>query len=260
MRWVVRGFIVLGLLVTLSACGTGRSSTTGAPLVPVEQVTPSGRYGGNVTAVESQNARTLRLTLTPIDPGQDCVRDAKADLIEQTPDAVYITSTVRVSTPDCPPQALVATAVLDADLAGRQLVVDQRTWVLEPAGATSGQLRQCDTTVGCNPKPAGCDDDSYRLAVDAGDFPRNGRSWTPRACTAPWLILDVDITASGCAATGDDPTVNPCSSGARRVTRWVFMQRGPLWDTTGTLPASGGCGPRPPAGLPLALCERLPSV
>lgn len=225
---------------------------------PVEQPNPDGVYGGNVTSIRAVSGTRFELTLTPINAEQNCNTDPAATVTEQQSKAVYVTTTYRVSSPACPSATLTTTLDLAEGLAGRMLVVDQQAWVLEPAVATSGPLRRCDDTLGCDPQPAACDDESYRLAIDAGDFPRNVRTWTAQACQVPWLILDVDITASGCAATGDDPASNPCLTGPRRITRWVFTQRGPLWDTVATLPLDGGCGQQPPPSLPRALCQTLP--
>lgn len=256
----IPGGLLLAAVLAVVGCAAPTGADVAAPVEVVASANPDGVYGGNVTAVQATGPRTFSVTMTPINADQQCNGEPRAQVVEQVPEGVYVTTTYRVSSPTCPSPTLETTFAIAADLAGRPVVVDQQAWVLEPDGATTGALRRCDPTVGCDPEPAGCDDDSYRLALDAGDFPRNGRTWNARACAVPWLVLDVDITASGCAATGDDPAANPCLSGPRRVTRWVFTQRGPLWDTVSTLPLTGGCGPRPPAGLPRALCEDLPAA
>lgn len=258
--WARGAGLAVGAVAVAVASGCAASDNRDVALPPdvVNQPNPEGVYGGDVTAAQALTGRTIELTMTPINADQNCNTDPTATVTEQQPGVVYVTTTYRVSSPACPSSTLTLTLALNDDLEGRLLVIDQQAWVLDPSGATTGSLRQCDPTFGCDPKPAACDDEAYRLALDSGDFPRNGRTWTQQACRVPWLILDVDTTASGCAATGDDPGSNPCLSGPRRVTRWVFTQRGPLWDTVATLPLGGGCGQEPPSALPRELCASLP--
>lgn len=246
-------------LLAVVLAGTAACATTGRGPV-AEQPDLDDVYGGNVTAVRALDGRSYEITQTPRDD-TGCYRSPTTTMTEQLPEAVYITSTYRVSRPACPVLPLRTTATLDADLGKRLLVIDQRAWTPDRApGAARGALRQCHEKLGCDPQLAKCDADFYRLALDVGDFPRNGRYATERACAVPWLILDVDTTRSACGAIADDPSANPCLAGPARITRWVFTHRGPVWDTVNTLPLSGGCGPTPPSGLPRELCRTLPAV
>jgi hypothetical protein len=246
--------LLLAAAVLLTGCGEV-DARVGSPAPP--ELPALRTVGGEVQSIQRVGERALELTLRlwTDDPG--CPGNPQARLDAEENGVVFVTTTYDIdATRECADSMATASVTTVTPLGDRHLAVDQRTWApTEGAG-----YRLCDATLGCDPQPAGCDDDSYRLALDAGDFPRNGRTWTARACSPPWLVLDVDLTASGCAATGDAPESNPCLSGPARITRWVFVHRGPLWDTAAVLPPEGGCGDDPPQGLPRALCSDLPPV
>ena len=251
------GALVAAVLLVAGCGGTDRLGGPSAPAPGADDVPPLQTFGSEASSVRALDESTLEITLRAWTDDFGCPHNARAEVTAEENDLVYVTTLYDVDTTrHCDDAMATATAVPSRPLGGRGLVIDQREW--RPAGG--GGYRLCDDVVGCDPQPAGCDDDSNRLALDAGDFPRNGRTWTARACAVPWLVLDVDTTASGCAATGDDPESNPCLDGPRRVTRWVFRQAGPLWDQTALLPAGGGCGQDPPKGLPAQMCRSLPPV
>jgi hypothetical protein len=235
--------------IVLAGCGTPTMAdhvlSASAPAQQAAATTQTARVSAVRLATDD---RVVELTIEL--PGEGCGRAARASVLGEESGAVYVGTALDLDPGrHCPAGTTAVRVELSSRLDGRDLVVDQRPW--GPAGA--GAYRPCDPQRGCRPAPAGCDEDSYRLAITAGDFPRSGRSWHAVACQPPWLVMDVDGGAATCGGTSS------CAGQAPRVTRWLFTVRSQVWTTVGTLPLTGGCGTHLPPTASLTLCRDLPA-
>jgi hypothetical protein len=238
--------------IVLSGCGAQAATDRASSASPAAAQAAVTTHGGRVGAVRlTGDQRVLELTLDLPGDRRGCARSARATLLGEESRAVYVATSFDLDRQQhCPASTPELRVTLSSRLAGRDVVIDQQPWV--PTGA--GTYRLCDVERGCQPAPAGCDENSSLHAIAAGDFPRSARGRVV-ACQLPWLVMDVDIGTPSCGTPG----TASCPGQAPRVTRWLFTVRDATWTTAATLPLTGGCGTNLPAAVPRTLCRDLPA-
>lgn len=117
-------------------------------------------------------------------------------------------------------------------------------------------LPSCDPATGTAPKPAACDDSTLADAARNSDVPRHSGLGNKR-CRLPWAVIDVDVGAGSCPASGDGK--NPCAGHIIRRTYW--RAAGYTWEQVGAS-TGAGCGDVVPIvpEFPIDLCADLPPI
>lgn len=148
---------------------------------------------------------------------------------------------------------------LDGPLAGRSVVTQNPMayWRVDVDGTYRRcVLPACDPETGESPASAACGDSTLPDAVRRGDVPRRA-SIDVRACEMPWAVVDIDIGAGACPATGEPG--NPCAG--LNIDRSYWKASDGAWEVL-AYSSGPGCGdvldvlPE----LPERLCAELPPV
>jgi len=101
-----------------------------------------------------------------------------------------------------------------------------------------------------------CVDPTLADAVRSGDVPRRV-GLSNKRCQLPWAVIDVDVGAGACPATGDAP--NPCAG--QDVQRTYWRAAGHTWTQVGSSTGQG-CGEIATIvpEFPIELCADLPAL
>lgn len=264
------------------ACGVGDGATKGQdrsePSASSTTATPWTHVEVGVASVDRVvDDLHLAVTTEPV-PTADGVGDCAIELVDATQkdnivDA-HTTPSVEVRarrsdgsawSPEfsgtfagCDLAPRTITVALSAPLRGRAVAVriPYSLWLPQPDGGfLRCALPACDPQTGEAPDPDGCDR-TLTDAVRAQDLPRR-TGVDVKACRGGFAVVDVDLGASACPATGDGEP-NPCAG--ERVDRMFLGRAQAGW----ALIAYGrrgaaGCGQANlPGSFPSDLCEGLP--
>jgi len=252
------------LLAGLVGCGSGSASDAGG--TPSDPSSRPGPYLTEVSAIRvGADGRSLVVTAAKL-PVAGSTGDCQVTVghtVEQEADRLYVVLTVtsRVEGPDpdypdCRTAPRPVTVDVGGPVDGRAVMTQapRARWNAGPDGRYRiCSLPACDPDTGSVPAPVTCDDGSLAEAVRAGDVPAHaglGQS----ACELPWAVIDVDVGAGACPATGDG--TNPCAG--RTVHRTYWKADGPTWTALGQSTGSG-CGDAAELlpGFPQRLCQGL---
>jgi hypothetical protein len=214
----------------------------------------------------------------PVGPGSCAVE--VTPLVEYEADRIYLSLTVTVemtqvleivdgggfrtieestSTDGCDLATTPVQVTLDGPL-DRRAVITQNPTANWQAGADGSyqrcELPACDPETGQVPPAAGCGDSTLPDAVRRGDVPRRA-GIDVRACELPWAVVDIDIGAGACPATGEPG--NPCAGTNIDRSYWKVVDG--TWDVL-AYSSGAGCGDVLDAlpELPRQLCADLPPV
>jgi hypothetical protein len=243
----------VGAVLTLAGCA---SSPTGRHTDPP-------RTGGSFQPMGVLSARLVdstRLAVVATVPGPDptCVTDPTGDYDEDAR-TVFVQlrfTSAALTTARCAQTADMEFTVAIPPLRGRYITVDGgKPWRLTADGRT---FAECGGPFGCDPPADHCDDRWMYLLGHSGELPPE-RTWTVRACTPKWAVLDITATVTGCQPLDGRTPPAGCRSSRHRG----FFE----WDATGRnwsqLPTGTGEGCAPVAAIPRfprSLCSGLPAV
>ena len=151
------------------------------------------------------------------------------------------------------------TVDLAEPLNGRTVRVDDpfALWLPTPDGTFMRcELPACDPQSGQPPDPEGCDR-TLVDAVRASDVPRRA-GIDRRACAGGFAVVDIDLGAGACPATGDAEP-NPCAG--QRIDRTFWARQDGQWTlvTFGDRGGQGCAGAELPPSFPTSLCRDLPA-
>jgi hypothetical protein len=270
------------LIVALAGCGSPADQPSGTSASPPAPVTTIVGYvavvGVEVVAVApAPDPAALAVTLGGVPTGDGPCAVAFESSVEYEADRIHLTvryeaevtevqevleqgyRTLEVGSPEdvCTRGTVEIAVPLDGPLAARPVVTQgpSGTWSSGVDGTYRRcELPDCDPDTGQPPPSAGCGDASLIDAVRRGDVPRRA-GIDVRACELPWAVVDVDVGAGACPASGDD--VNPCAG--KRVDRSYWKAVDGRWQSV-AYSDGPGCGdvllhlPE----LPEALCAHLP--
>jgi hypothetical protein len=271
------GLVVL-VLVGGVGCGSGDGTQTqgqGASGSSHEQGDVKDFVG--ITGVESATERSITVRTDPVpvakadgtcdaeltpkvlDPegqaGQVGLSfDVEADRPMQNPDKLQDENGFPIKWDGCELASRTVTVQLEAPLAGRG--------VTDPFGSEfwikDGRWVGCDqVAMTCVVDPASCDGSTLHDSIANADVPRRFGMANER-CEAPYAVVDVDIGAGACPATGE-PTDNPCAD--QNVTRMYWHIENDTWVQVGRTDGPG-CGDilSQAPDFPTKLCADLPAV
>jgi hypothetical protein len=277
--------VAVGAMVA-SACGSAASSGS-----------PDGRpgAGGSTVTTVSRHTSTQGLSITGIAAGTDPatlvataaavpVGDGPCSLpvqpsLEYEADRIYLTlimepeETITYEVRDegfvqlggessidgCGRADRSIEVAIDGPLANREVVTQDppNRWLPGPGGTYSPcVLPACDPATGLAPAPAACGDATLPDAVRRGDVPRRA-GIDVRACELPWAVVDIDVGAGACPATGEPG--NPCAGMNIDRSYWKATAGG--WEVL-AYSSGAGCGDvlATLPELPARMCAGLPPV
>ena len=269
VRVIVRclGWVVLAsVLVTWAVgCGDVRNNANNSQM----SATQSGRWAAEVSSVSpGADGQSLiaRVDVLPVEGSTgECAVDVE-HTVEPEGNVVYVNVSFTLDAPAPDPLfPLCETAPRDvvielgSPLAGRHVIT--QTPIARWRPTTAGnyercELPGCDPGTGTTPQPATCGDTTLADAVRNSDVPRHAGLGNKR-CELPWAVIDVDIGAGACPASGDG--TNTCSGQNVRRTYWKAV--GYTWEPVGASTGTG-CGDIASVvpGFPIHLCTDLPSL
>lgn len=267
MRVVTRHVCLAALASVLVTCVVGCGDARGIADNKEVSAQP-GRWSAEVSAVSpgaDGQSLIVRVDVLPVEGSTGaCAVDIEHNG-EPIGEVVYVDVAFRSNAPapdplfplcDTAPRDLVIE--LAAPLAGRHVIT--QTPVARWRPTTAGdyercELPVCDSNTGASPPSATCDDATLADAVRSGDVPRHV-GLANKQCELPWAVIDVDVGAGACPASGDG--TNPCSGQDIRRTYWKAA--GYTWEQVGASTGTG-CGDIAsivPA-FPIHLCADLPA-
>lgn len=244
----VRRMFVCLLVVASASCGDGGSA--GAPPSTVDE--PS--YVG-ISGVVGADGRRLTVLSDPMpaDSATGPCAVAVEDLVEIHTDWVSVSFVVDGAArpfDGCDPQPRRVEVTLPEPIGDRR--------VIDPFGARfhlrEGRWIGCDSVVvECITQPAACEGPTLRQTVANLDVPR-GSGTEDLRCMEPWAVVDVDLNAGACPASGDgDPGCAP-----PRMRRIFLRIESDAWVEIGYWPGAGCAGVQASApDFPTALCHDL---
>ena len=210
-------------------------------------------YAAQVSAVHrGPDANTLLLDAEVRGGGETCARDARADQLEESGDAIWANVVYDTDTanPDCAGwQTLSVTLTAQSPIGDRTIVLNHEQW----APGASGYHR-CDSELGCNPPGDHCDQRWIDAAISRMDIPRHS-GWSVEHCGDPWLVVSIDVNAGACGPEGGRPG---CEA-PPNVSRY-FLRFGEWGWSTRTQTKSAGCDAvlAVEPTFPREVCEGLP--
>lgn len=271
-RWAS---LVAALALCCAACGGDGAATTEVAGGPG----PAGWSGVDVVGIEAVGGSagdgssiTVRTEPVPVEaPDGSCAATVtvRADEYGGESAEIVVSVEVRADRPrladpprrdehgapipwdGCALEPRVATVDLEHGV-GRPVVdpFGSRFWLRD------GEWVGCDHVVTtCVVAPASCD--NLRDVVANTDVPRHAGLGEVR-CEEPFAVVEVDVGAAGCPATGD-PADNPCAGAWVRRTYWRIEDG--AWVAVGA-DAGPGCGGIPALApdFPSHLCADLPAL
>ncbi|HEX6420922.1 MAG TPA: hypothetical protein VFZ77_20635 [Acidimicrobiales bacterium] len=254
------------LIVGLAACGDespGSRSATDASR------RPRSEFAADVAAIRAGgDGRSLvaRVDGLPVDGSTNVCEVELSDAVEFEADRIYLQVTYLTHDPDhdpafpgCRTGPREVTVDLGSPLAGRHVLTQfpSGRWIPGPGGDYSQcVLPACDPSTGVAPLPVTCDDSTLADAARSSDVPRHSGLANKR-CELPWAVIDIDVGAGACPATGDG--TNRCAG--QNVRRTYWRAAGHTWQQVGSSIGSG-CGDVADIApdFPLHLCADLPPL
>ena len=160
---------------------------------------------------------------------------------------------------DCERAARQVEVSLDGPLAGRAVITQLPVahWLSSVDGRYSRcELPVCDPHTGSPPPEPACGDATLPDAVRGGDVPRRA-GIDVRACELPWAVVDIDVGAGACPATGEPG--NACAG--KNIDRSYWRAADGRWDLL-AYSSGPGCGQvlEHVPEFPAAMCADLPPV
>ena len=256
--------VPLALAAALAGCGRGSD----APDADVA-VVPPVQFAAEIASVAAgADGRSIvaRVDALPEDGATGPCEIEVSHSVELEDDRIYLGVTYLTHDPEqagvftgCPTAPREVTVDLGAPLDGRHVITQDPTgrWVPGAEGAYAlCELPACDAATGATPLPATCDDSTLADAARSGDVPRHA-GLGPSRCELPWAVIDIDVGAGACPATGEGP--DPCAGENVRRTYW--RTAGYTWRQVGSS-AGSGCGEIATIvpEFPLHLCADLPPL
>jgi hypothetical protein len=252
------------LVGCVAACGDASSNADNN-----ETSATQSRWSAEISSVSpgaDGQSPIARVDVLPVEGSTGACAVDVQHTVEREGDLVYVNVTFSTNDPAPDPRfPLCDTAPRDvvielgSPLAGRHVItqVPIARWRPTSTGDYERcELPACDPNTGATPQAATCDDTTLADAVRNSDVPRHAGLANKR-CELPWAVIDVDIGAGACPATGDG--TNTCSGQNIRRTYWKTA--GYTWEQVGASTGTG-CGDIASAvpEFPIHLCADLPAV
>jgi hypothetical protein len=278
----VVGLLGLVVLVLVGAVGCGSDDGVSSADAAAGGADGSGTSAEvddfvGITGVESSTDRSVTVHTDPVpveaDDGE-CAATVTPDVTgDDNPDATLTVSIVVDAdrpqyAPDDPRDADGAPITWEGcELAPRTMTVDLATpigsrAVTDPFGSEfflrDGRWVGCDNVVmTCVIDPASCDNGTLHDTIANSDVPRHF-GMSNEHCEVPYAVVDVDVGAGACPATGDAGD-NPCAG--QDIRRMYWHVEDGAWVQIGSDPGPG-CGAIADVApdFPAALCADLPAI
>ncbi len=254
-RRCARPVSVLVLLAALTACGAEAVPSDSAPEAPVGPDPDAASYPGVVRL----SATTIRTTTSGVAVevevpagGPGCGVRPRIRVAATTKDRVRLNGTVRTSgAPECIVNE-PATLMVDVELAGRDVVMNEELWEEGP-----GRTYVRCGGLGCDPPRNRCDPAyTHDVGADAEIPPE--RSLDVLACEVPWLVVDVRAVVTGCQSVDGSTPPSSCDVFS---TRWFAHLEDGAWETVAA-GSQAGCAEvlSQVPDFPQRLCATLPPL
>jgi hypothetical protein len=252
------------------ASGSGCADSGGVGDGGDESALLRGPWAAEVDAVQpGSDGRSVvaRVAVLPVEGSTGACRVQVDHSVDLEGELVYVGVTFASAVndpdpafPDCETAPRDVVIDIGAPLAGRHVITQTPVARWRPSSSAAGyercELPGCDPSTGAPPAPVTCDDSTLAEAVRSGDVPRHV-GLSNKRCQLPWAVVDVDVGAGACPATGDD--ANPCAGTNVRRTYW--QAAGHTWTQVGSS-TGAGCGEIATIvpEFPVELCTGLPAL
>lgn len=254
-RRCARPASALVLLAALIACGTETVPSNSAPEAPVGPEPSAVSYPGVVrlsaTAIRSTASGVVVDVGVPAG-GPGCGVRPRIRVAATTKDRVRLNGTVRTSgAPECIVNES-ATLMVDVDLAGRDVVMNQELWKEGP-----GKTYERCGGLGCDPPHDRCDPVYTHAVGTSAEIPPE-RSLDVLACEVPWMVVDVTAVVTGCQSVDGSTPPPSCEA---FTTRWFAHLEDGAWEVVAA-GSQGGCAEvrSQVPDFPRRLCATLPRL
>lgn len=257
--------VVLAVVLVLAGCGRSPAGGDGVASSAARTATWAAAIS-SVSAHRDGHSLIARIDVLPVEGSTGACHVELDHHLDVERDLVFVGISFRSAVagpdpafPECDTAPRDVIIDVGSPLDGRHIVTQtpQARWRPTTAdGYERCDLPSCDPATGAAPTPAACDDSTLAAAVRDGDVPRRS-GLANKQCRLPWAVIDVDVGAGSCPASGDGK--NPCAG--QNVRRTYWRAAGYTWEQVGAS-TGAGCGdvhsilPE----FPIDLCADLPAI
>jgi hypothetical protein len=253
------------LVSCVAGCGDVSSNADNSEVSATQSAGWSAEVGSVSPGADGQSL-IARVDVLPVEGSIGACAVDVEHTVELEGNVVYVNVTFSINGPAPDPRfPLCDTAPRDvvielgSPLAGRHVITQTpiARWRPTKTGDYERcELPGCDPNTGATPQLATCDDTTLADAVRNSDVPRHAGLANKR-CELPWAVIDVDIGAGACPASGDG--TNTCSG--RNIRRTYWKAAGYTWEQVGASTGTG-CGDIASVvpEFPIHLCADLPAL